>query len=77
MLKLKSLKEPTNPEDDLRILIARYRYLPKNKQNWHQWWKCNLTRKSIQKLKLNRSSSLTHIVGSFLKVKIKKTKKAE
>ena len=41
MLKLKSLKEPTNPEDGLRILIARYRprYLPKNKENWDQWWK--------------------------------------
>jgi uncharacterized protein YeaO (DUF488 family) len=41
MLKLKSLKEPTNSEDGLRILIARYRprYLPKNKENWDQWWK--------------------------------------
>ncbi|MGA9845535.1 MAG: DUF488 family protein [Nitrososphaeraceae archaeon] len=41
MLKLKSLKEPTNPEDGLRILIARYRprYLPKDKENWDQWWK--------------------------------------
>jgi hypothetical protein len=27
MLKLKSLKEPTNPEDGLRILIARYNFL--------------------------------------------------
>ena len=41
MLRLKSLKEPTNPEDGLRILIARYRprYLPKNKESWDQWWK--------------------------------------
>jgi uncharacterized protein YeaO (DUF488 family) len=41
MLKLKSLKEPSNPEDGLRILIALYRprYLPKNKENWDQWWK--------------------------------------
>jgi len=40
MLRLKSLKEPTNPEDGLRILIARYRprYLPKNKESWDQWW---------------------------------------
>jgi uncharacterized protein YeaO (DUF488 family) len=41
MLRLKSLKEPTNPEDGLRILIARYRprYLPKNKESWDLWWK--------------------------------------
>jgi uncharacterized protein YeaO (DUF488 family) len=38
MLRLKSLKEPTNPEDGLRILIARYRprYLPKDKESWDQ-----------------------------------------
>jgi len=32
MLKLKSLKEPTNHEDSLRILMARCRprYLPKH-----------------------------------------------
>jgi uncharacterized protein YeaO (DUF488 family) len=41
MLRLKSLKELTNPEDGLRILIARYRprYLPKNNESWDQWWK--------------------------------------
>ena len=40
-LKLKSLKEPTEPHDGLRILIARYRsrYLPKSEENWHEWWK--------------------------------------
>ena len=41
MLRLKSLKEPTSPEDGLRILISRYRprYLPKNNESWDQWWK--------------------------------------
>jgi uncharacterized protein YeaO (DUF488 family) len=40
-IKLKSLKEPTEDSDGLRILIARYRprYLPKQKENWDQWWK--------------------------------------
>lgn len=40
-LKLKSLKEPTEPHDGFRILIARYRprYLPKSEENWHEWWK--------------------------------------
>jgi uncharacterized protein YeaO (DUF488 family) len=40
-IKLKSLKEPTEDSDGLRILIARFRprYLPKDKENWDQWWK--------------------------------------
>jgi uncharacterized protein YeaO (DUF488 family) len=40
-IKLKSLKEPTEDSDGLRILIARYRprYLPKCRENWKQWWK--------------------------------------
>jgi uncharacterized protein YeaO (DUF488 family) len=40
-LKLKSLKESTEQQDGFRILIARYRsrYLPKSKENWHEWWK--------------------------------------
>jgi uncharacterized protein YeaO (DUF488 family) len=40
-LKLKSLKEPTEPHDGFRILIAQYRprYLPKSEENWHEWWK--------------------------------------
>lgn len=40
-LKLKSLKEQTELHDGFRILIARYRprYLPKSKENWHEWWK--------------------------------------
>jgi uncharacterized protein YeaO (DUF488 family) len=40
-IKLKSLKEPTEDLDGLRVLIARYRprYLPKYKENWEQWWK--------------------------------------
>ncbi len=41
MIKTKSLKEPTEPSDGLRILIARGRpmYLPKSEENWDQWWK--------------------------------------
>ena len=40
-IKLKSLKEPTENSDGLRILISRYRprYLPKEKENWDHWWK--------------------------------------
>ncbi len=40
-IKLKSLKEPTEKSDGLRILIARYRprYLRKEDENWHAWWK--------------------------------------
>jgi uncharacterized protein YeaO (DUF488 family) len=40
-IKLKSLKEPTERSDGLRILIARFRprYLRKEDENWHAWWK--------------------------------------
>ena len=40
-IKLKSLKEPQEESDGLRILIARYRprYLRKEDENWHVWWK--------------------------------------
>jgi uncharacterized protein YeaO (DUF488 family) len=40
-IKLKSLKDLTENSDGLRILIARFRprYLPKEKENWAQWWK--------------------------------------
>lgn len=40
-IKLKSLKDPTEESDGLRILIARFRprYLPKSKENWDEWWK--------------------------------------
>ena len=40
-IKLKSLKEPKEESDGLRVLIARYRprYLPKHKENWDEWWK--------------------------------------
>ena len=40
-INLKSLKDPTEHSDGLRILIARFRprYLPKEKENWDQWWK--------------------------------------
>jgi uncharacterized protein YeaO (DUF488 family) len=40
-LKIKSLEERTEPDDDLRILIARYRpkALPKHMENWNEWWK--------------------------------------
>ncbi len=40
-IKLKSLKEPKEPSDSFRILIARFRprYLPKYKENWDEWWK--------------------------------------
>jgi uncharacterized protein YeaO (DUF488 family) len=41
MIKTKSLKEPTEESDGVRILIARYRpmYLPKSKENWDLWCK--------------------------------------
>jgi uncharacterized protein YeaO (DUF488 family) len=37
----KSLKDPTENSDGLRILIARFRprYLPKDKENWDLWCK--------------------------------------
>jgi uncharacterized protein YeaO (DUF488 family) len=40
-IKIKSLKQPTEESDGLRILIARYRprYLRKEDENWHAWWK--------------------------------------
>jgi uncharacterized protein YeaO (DUF488 family) len=40
-IRLKSLKDPTEESDGLRILIARFRprYLPKEKENWDEWWK--------------------------------------
>ena len=41
IIKLKSLKDPTEDSDGLRVLIARHRprYLSKDKENWLQWWK--------------------------------------
>ena len=35
------MKEQIGNSDGLRILIARYRprYLPKDKENWDEWWK--------------------------------------
>ena len=40
-IKLKSLKEPKEESDGLRVSVARYRprYLPKHKENWDEWWK--------------------------------------
>ena len=40
-IKLKSLKEPTEESNGLRILIARFRprYLRKEHANGHVWWK--------------------------------------
>ena len=50
-IKLKSLKEPTEKSDGLRILIARYRprYLRKEDENWHAWWKELAPSKSLWK----------------------------
>ena len=50
-IKLKSLKEPTEESDGLRILIARYRprYLRKEDENWHAWWKELTPSKSLWK----------------------------
>ena len=50
-IKLKSLKEPTENSDGLRILIARYRprYLRKEDENWHAWWKELAPSKSLWK----------------------------
>jgi uncharacterized protein YeaO (DUF488 family) len=55
-IKLKSLKEPTEDSDGLRILIARYRprYLPKYGENWKQWWKDYIKDKKIQWLEYSR-----------------------
>jgi uncharacterized protein YeaO (DUF488 family) len=51
-LKIKSLKEQTEPEDGLRILIARYRprALPKHKENWNEWWRELAPSKDLHKL---------------------------
>jgi uncharacterized protein YeaO (DUF488 family) len=50
-IKLKSLKEPEEEFDGLRILIARYRprYLRKQDENWHAWWKEFAPSKSLWK----------------------------
>jgi uncharacterized protein YeaO (DUF488 family) len=50
-IKLKSLKDPTEESDGLRILIARYRprYLRKEDENWHVWWKELAPSKSLWK----------------------------
>jgi uncharacterized protein YeaO (DUF488 family) len=51
VIKLKSLKEPTDDSDGLRILIARYRprYMRKEDENWHVWWKELAPSKSLWK----------------------------
>jgi len=50
-IKLKSLIETTEESDGLRILIARYRprYLRKDDENWHVWWKELAPSKSLWK----------------------------
>ena len=50
-IQLKSLKDPTEESDGLRILIARFRprYLPKEKENWDEWWKELAPSKSLWK----------------------------
>ena len=50
-IQLKSLKEPTEESDGLRILIARFRprYFPKEKENWDEWWKELAPSKSLWK----------------------------
>lgn len=50
-IKLKSLKQPTEESDGLRILIARFRprYLRKEDENWHVWWKELAPSKSLWK----------------------------
>ena len=50
-IKLKCLKEPTEESDGLRILIARYRprYMRKEDENWHVWWKELAPSKSLWK----------------------------
>lgn len=50
-IKLKSLKDPTEESDGLRVLIARFRprYLPKEKENWDEWWKELAPSKSLWK----------------------------
>ena len=50
-IKLKSLKQPTADSDGFRILIARFRprYLRKQDENWHVWWKELAPSKSLWK----------------------------
>lgn len=50
-IKLKSLKDPTEESDGLKVLIARFRprYLPKEKGNWDEWWKELAPSKSLWK----------------------------
>jgi uncharacterized protein YeaO (DUF488 family) len=50
-LKIKSLMEPTEKLDGLRILIARYRprALPESKENWNEWWKDLAPSKALHK----------------------------
>jgi uncharacterized protein YeaO (DUF488 family) len=50
-LKIKSLKEQTEPDDGLRILIARYRprALPIHRENWNEWWKDLAPSKALHK----------------------------
>ncbi len=50
-IQLKSLKEPTEESNGLRILIARFRprYRPKEKENWDEWWKELAPSKSLWK----------------------------
>lgn len=50
-IRLKSLKEPTEESDGFRILIARFRprYLRKEDENWHAWWKELAPSKSLWK----------------------------
>jgi len=50
-IKLKSLKQPAEESDGLRILIARFRprYLRKEDENWHVWFKELAPSKSLWK----------------------------
>lgn len=45
------MKEPKEPDDGLRILIARYRprALPKSKENWNEWWRDLAPSKALHK----------------------------
>ncbi len=50
-IKLKSLKDPTEESDGLRILISRFRprYLRREEENWDEWWKELAPSKSLWK----------------------------
>jgi uncharacterized protein YeaO (DUF488 family) len=50
MIKTKSLKDPVEESDGLRILISRGRpmFLPKSQENWHEWWKQLAPSKSLK-----------------------------